>query len=269
MDIALTVTLVITCLCFTGIWLINVMTKDAGAIDYYWGPGFAVIAAVHFYIHGSGSIFEWVFLGAITLWAARLAGYLIRRHHFSTAEDGRYLEMRQTGGPNFWWTSYFKVFLLQAFLLWVIATPVHVAFGAGATPITPLFIAGMMLFVAGFVFEWLADHQLVQGKRVSGHDETGNSLYTGGLWGKSRHPNYFGELALWWGLAIAAFAISGAWIAFFGPAILTIVMRLVSIPLTEQHMARTRVSYASYMSSTPMLIPLGSTRAKSGKQAAE
>ncbi|KAG1651144.1 hypothetical protein GQR58_027401 [Nymphon striatum] len=194
MDAALTITLVITCTCFIGIWLINVMTKDAGVIDYYWGPGFAVIAAVHFYIHGSGSIFEWILFSAVVLWAIRLATYLIKRHHNSTAEDGRYLEMRQTGGKHFWWTSLFKVFLLQAVLLWMIASPLHVAFGSLTTINIGLFIVGITVFLVGFVFEWVADHQLEQGKRAANHKENGTSLFTSGLWKQSRHPNYLGEI---------------------------------------------------------------------------
>lgn len=270
MDIALTTTLIITCLCFTGIWLINVMTRNAGVIDYYWGPGFAVIAAVHLIIHGSGTVYEWILMGAVTLWAFRLALYLIRRHRYSDAEDGRYLEMRENGGQNFWWKSLFSVFLLQAVLLWMIAAPLHVAFGTQNETNAGLFIAGTLLFVAGFLFEWVADRQLEKGKRASGHDQSGNALYVGGLWGKSRHPNYFGELSIWWGISIAAFAMSGAWVAFIGPLLLTLVMRFVSIPLTEQHMLRTRLSYANYMKSVPMLIPLGRSRQMDmGNQAAE
>lgn len=270
MDAALTITLVITCLCFTGIWLINVMTRDAGVIDYYWGPGFAVIAAVHLYIHGSGSVHEWILFAAVCIWAFRLAYYLVGRHHNSTSEDGRYLEMRENGGPNFWWTSLFKVFLLQAVLLWMIASPLHVAFGAQATANSGLFAAGIMLYLGGFAFEWIADKQLARGKQDAEDAGFSNSLYVRGLWGKSRHPNYFGELTIWWGLAIAAFAISNAWIAFIGPAILTLVMRYVSIPLTEQHMLRTRVDYAAYVKTVPMLIPIGRKgQMDATKQAAE
>lgn len=270
MDVALTITLTITCLCFTGIWLINVMTRDAGVIDYYWGPGFAVIATIHFIVHGSGSVFEWILLSAVYLWALRLALYLIGRHRYSKVEDGRYLEMRENGGPNFWWKSYFTVFLLQALLLWMIAAPLHVAFGAQIAANKGLFTAGLILFLAGFLFEWVADYQLGKGKWNGGHAKTGNSLFVDGLWSKSRHPNYFGEITVWWGLSIAAFAMSGTWITFIGPFILTVIMRFVSIPLTEQHMVRTRPSYASYIRSVPMLIPFGRRRQKDmGNQAVE
>lgn len=273
MDPALTVSLAITVSCFTAIWLINVMTKDAGVIDYYWGPGFAVIAAVHVYIGGIKTLFEWMLMAAVTIWALRLATHLIIRHHKSSAEDGRYLEMRESGGKNFWWSSLFKVFILQAVLLWLIAAPLHVAFDAAAQTNLVLFALGMIIFAAGFIFEWVADHQLVSGKRSMIEAGREAPIFTGGLWGRSRHPNYFGELLVWWGVGLSAFAMSGSLLAFAGPALLTIVMRYVSIPLTEQHMIRTRPSYEEYMRLVPMIVPTGSQgRPFSGgtsKQAAE
>ncbi|MDZ7823708.1 MAG: DUF1295 domain-containing protein [Ahrensia sp.] len=255
MDISLIITLAICLVSFTGLWLINVFTKDAGVIDYFWGPGFAVVAAVQFAFHGTGTVFEWVLFLAVTAWALRLAAYLIHRHHGSTVEDGRYLEMRKTGGPNFWWASLFKIFLLQGFLLWVIAVPVHVAFGAEMATMSPLFWLGIAIFIIGFAIEWIADIQLAAGKDVAPKQNGQAIIVAHGLWGRSRHPNYVGEITLWWGLALAAFAMSGAWIAFAGPALLTLIIVAISIPLTEQHMLRTRPTYADYQSAVPKLIP--------------
>jgi len=253
---ALIITYLITCVAFTGIWLINVMTKNAGVIDYYWGPGFAVIAAVHFYMRGTGSIFEVIFLGAICLWAFRLAQHLIRRHHAMHGEDGRYAAMRENGGASFWWVSLFTIFLLQATLLWIIAVPVHVAFGQVASTNEIIFTLGMALFVLGFAIEWLSDFQLSVGKKSHEQEERGGALYRGGLWGISRHPNYVGEMILWWGLGLAALAMSGNPLVLLGPILLCTIMIAISIPLTEQHMVRTRPSYVDYQKRTPMLFAL-------------
>lgn len=256
MGASLTVTLFVTCIAFTGIWLINVLTKDAGVIDYYWGPGFAVIALVHISFHGATGLHQWLLLAAVVLWAARLAGHLVHRHHGSTQEDGRYRAMRDSGGPSFWWTSLFTVFLLQATLLWLIAAPMHVAFapGAGENVMAGLYWLGLAIFGLGIAIEWIADRQLANGKRAVARNEPETSLVTDGLWGISRHPNYLGEIALWWGLALSAYAISGHAIAFAGPALLTLVIAAVSLPLTEQHMVRTRPDYAAYMARVPALI---------------
>lgn len=255
MYIALALTFMVTLTCFTGIWLINVMTQDAGVIDYYWGPGFAVIGGINLYLLGTGSFYEWVLLGAVILWALRLAGYLVNRHHGTLEEDGRYQMMRKNGGRGFWWKSLFTVFLLQAVLLWLIAAPLHVAFGTDFTTMPVLFWLGIAIFLAGFIYEWVSDFQLVTGKANAGHSAKSLALVKSGLWKRSRHPNYFGEIVLWWGISVAAFALSGSLISFAGPALLTFVMITVSIPLTEKHLQRSRPAYSTYKKTTPMLLP--------------
>ncbi|MEO0543736.1 MAG: DUF1295 domain-containing protein [Pseudomonadota bacterium] len=251
---ALIITYATTCVAFTGIWLINVMTKNAGVIDYYWGPGFAVIAATHFAIRGTMSNYETLFLAAICLWAFRLAQHLVRRHHAMDAEDGRYAAMRENGGPNFWWVSLFTIFLLQATLLWIIAVPVHLAFGHEEPASAFVFYLGLAIFFVGFVFEWLSDYQLSIGKKTHGAEGRDAALFRSGLWGISRHPNYVGEMILWWGLGISALALSGNPLALLGPVLLCTVMIAISIPLTEQHMVRTRPAYTEYQKRTPMLL---------------
>ena len=147
MEAPLATSLAIACIAFTGLWLINVATRDAGIVDYYWGPGFAVIGGVHVLMTGMEGTAQWILMAAIVLWAFRLAVHLIRRHGGSTSEDARYAAMRESGGPAWWWVSLFKVFLLQGILQWMIAAPVHTGFSAaalGATP-GPLFWAGMVL----------------------------------------------------------------------------------------------------------------------------
>ncbi|WP_081773896.1 DUF1295 domain-containing protein [Ahrensia sp. 13_GOM-1096m] len=260
MYIALALTLAVTLTCFIGIWLINVMTQDAGVIDYYWGPGFAVIGGVNLYLLGTGSFYEWFLFGAVCLWALRLAGYLINRHHGSTLEDGRYRVMRENAGRGYWWKSLLTVFILQAVLLWLIAAPLHVAFGADYAAIPLLFWLGIAVFAFGFVYEWVSDHQLATTKTTSGHSVRSLTLVKNGLWSRSRHPNYFGEIVLWCGISIAAFALSGSILSFVGPALLAFVMIKVSIPLTEQHLEKSRPAYSSYKKTTPMLLPLGKAK---------
>lgn len=253
---ALVVSYLVTCLAFIGIWLIHVMTKDAGVIDYYWGPGFLVIGLVEYWFNGADSTLEWIFLAAIGFWGFRLAAHLVHRHHGSEHEDGRYKVMRENGGPNFWWKSLFTIFLLQATILWLIAMPVHVAIGAQAAANTPLFAFGMVIFVIGLALEWIADAQLAYGKSANVHSNGAAGIYQGGLWGVSRHPNYLGEMALWFGLAIAAFALSGNWMAFVGPALLAAVIMGISLPLTDAHMRRTRQDFDDYAQKVPALLPM-------------
>lgn len=247
---------VITLLAFALLWAIHVTMKNAGVVDFYWGPGFAVIGLFYLAVSDSFSASQTLFLSLICIWAARLSYYLFARFTKHSAEDRRYAAMRLSGGESFWWRSLFKVFALQAVIMWIIASPLHVALLADndQTPIGGLIVFGCTVFIIGLAIESLADRQLSKFKETNPGDD---ALLTTGLWSWSRHPNYFGEAVLWWGLSIIAFSISSSLWAFAGPAILTAVMIGVSGVITDKHMAESRQQkYAAYFNSTSAFVPL-------------
>lgn len=248
--------LAITILAFALLWALHLPLRNAGVVDFYWGPGFAVIGLFYFIASDGWSSTQLVFLALIFLWAIRLSFYLFSRFMKHPTEDHRYAAMRKIGGETFWWTSLFKIFTLQAVIMWIIASPLHV----GLLVVSPenisaaLIIVGVGLFVIGFTIESVADFQLT---RFKAKNPNSDALLTSGLWSWSRHPNYFGEAVLWWGLGIFAFAMSGSLWAFFGPAILTIVMIGVSSVITDKHMAHSRKQkYAAYFRATSRFVPI-------------
>lgn len=249
----LAATLVVTLLAFTGIWLIHVKTRDAGYVDFYWGPGFTVIAAIYVWWYGFTPASAIVTL-ATAAWSVRLLVHLVARHRKSAGEDARYAAMRQAGGASYWWKSLFTVFLLQGALLWIIATPIHVLFTLPHTGSAsgPLFIFGLALFAAGFAVEWVADRQLAASRQ---HRHPHCALLTSGLWSLCRHPNYLGEMLLWTGIGMAVFSLTQSPYAFAGPLVLIAVMRFITIPITEDHLQASRQQYAAYKARTPMLLP--------------
>jgi steroid 5-alpha reductase family enzyme len=249
----LTASLLVCLLAFTGIWLIQVRLRDAGIIDYYWGPGFFVIALVLGSL--SGFTFPLMILTAmVALWSARLSWHLVARHRKSPAEDARYAAMRRAGGANFWWKSLYTIFLLQGVLQWIIASPLHAAFllpqTGSATDV--VFLFGLLLFVSGFAIESVADYQLAQFRDLAGSQ---GQLMTSGLWSRSRHPNYLGEIILWFGIGLCAFALTASFWAFVGPVILALIIYYVSIPITEDHLRSSRPTFDSYAARTPALVP--------------
>ncbi len=252
MTIALATTLFISLAAFTGIWLINVWLSDAGVVDYYWGPGFLAISAAHGWIYGFNAA-SWLLFALILVWSVRLSSHLVDRHMRMTSEDARYAAMRAAGGKAFWWKSLFTIFLLQGFLQWIIASPLHVvAQSASGSLTSPLALIGLSLFTIGFLIEAVADWQLRQFRlKASGP----NQLMQTGVWSWCRHPNYLGEMMLWVGFGLIAFAVSGSFYAFVGPVILIAAMWFVSIPLTEDHLAKSRSEFAAYAARTPVLIP--------------
>ena len=249
---ALALTLFVTMSAFTGIWLIQVRLRDAGVIDFYWAPGFFVILLVTGVVSGFNSAVL-TMVGLVGLWSYRLTSHLVERHRNATAEDGRYAAMRAAGGASYWWTSLFKIFLLQGLLQWMIATPIHVLSGLDGSVLFPaILLAGLVLYGAGMAIETISDRQLRAFKMRKPID---GSLLSSGLFSISRHPNYLGEMVLWTGLALVAFAFSGSMWAFAGPLLLIVTMVFVSIPLTEDYLRQTKPAFETWASRTPMLIP--------------
>jgi len=252
-ELILLTTFLLAIVMFTIMWRIHVVIGDASVIDYYWGPGFVVIAGIAAAACAPLTFLQAILVAAVVVWAARLTWAVVRRHRRANVEDGRYRRLRDSGGPAFWWKCLFSVFLLQAVLQWLIATPIVIAIARPhGTADARVAGFGLALFAVGLAMEAIADAQLARHRADSAR--AGTTLDTG-MWGWSRHPNYFGEVLLWWGLSLVAFALSGSLWSFAGPAILTVVVLAVSLRLTEDHMAATRADFARYRARTSAFVP--------------
>jgi steroid 5-alpha reductase family enzyme len=248
------VAFLVTAAAFSLLWLKSLATRDCGVVDLYWGFGFGVIAWIE---HASATSPGWagnLLLGLASVWSLRLGIHLVRRHVRASEEDPRYRRMREKGGPNWPLSSFLWIFMLQAIVMWLVASPLHVAFGAAEGPWSPaLVLLGAALFAFGFVIESLADGAIARFR-----DDPANrgKLLTTGLFAWSRHPNYFGETVLWWGLGLVGLGISGSVLALGGPLLLTLLLLKVSgIPPLEQHLAE-RPGFAEYVARTSAFIPL-------------
>ncbi len=247
--------LAVTLVAFTLLWRLSLRKRDCSVVDLYWGFGFAVIGWIELTLVGQWTLPRAVFLLFVTLWAVRLGVHLTRRHLAAEAEDPRYAAMRAADPQNWPRRSLWMVFVLQAVVMWLVATPVHVALAAAPAgdPDLALATVGAMVFLAGFAIEALADRQIV---RFKADPANRDRLLTTGLFAWSRHPNYFGETVLWWGLGLFAFAIAGSLWAFAGPALLTwLLIKVSGIPPLETHLS-TRPGFDSYAARTSAFVPL-------------
>ncbi|MHB2166002.1 DUF1295 domain-containing protein [Alsobacter sp. R-9] len=246
--------LVVTVAVFAALWLYSLRREDCSVVDLYWGFGFAVIAWVEAGLVGGFTPARLVFIGLVTLWSLRLGIHLLLRHRAAEEEDARYAAMRQNDPVNWPRRSFWMVFMLQAVVMWLVASPVHMAVAdtLAPEPATWLLVAGSALFVSGFALEAAADRQLVMFKADPANR---GRLLTTGLFAWSRHPNYFGEAMLWWGLGLYAFALSGSAVALVGPALLTwLLMRVSGIPPLEAHLSQ-RPGFADYAARTSAFVP--------------
>ncbi len=250
----LIITGAMTVILMAAIWLLSLKLRDTSIVDIYWGPGFAIIAWTVFLIGNTHSTRSLLIAILVTIWSVRLSILMIARHLTKTAEDPRYAAMRERGGDNFAYTSLLTVFGFQALLMWLISLPIQLG---QLEPMAPNdFFAtamGTTIFLAGLAFETVSDQQLAQFK--ADPENQGRVLDTG-LWAWSRHPNYFGEILVWWGLYVVALSNSNAWWTIIAPILLTfLIVRVSGGALLDGMLSQTKPGYDEYMKRTSTLIP--------------
>lgn len=237
----------------SGLWLLSLALRDSSIVDIFWGPGFVAAGGAYFLSAGGRpSLPQRLLLGMLILWGVRLATHIYLRNR-GRGEDFRYRRWRRAAGARWWWQSYFKVFLLQGALMWIISSPLAAAMlgGAGAEP-RPLALLGMVVWGIGFATEAVADAQL---RRFKADPDNAGKLLTSGLWRTSRHPNYFGEALLWWGFYLFAAAYGGAW-TVFSPLLMTfLLLRVSGVRLLERSLRSSKPGYERYIQSTSAFIP--------------
>jgi len=239
--------------CMLALWLLSLALRNASIVDIFWGLGFAVIAGLTFlWTHDSSGPRGALLAGLASLWGLRLAAYLFWRNAGS-GEDPRYAAMRRHWGARFGWVSLFTVFALQGVLMWIVSLPIQLGQLAPGGPLNALDAAGVALFGVGLWFEAVGDWQLA---RFKADPANAGQVMDRGLWRYTRHPNYFGDFCVWWGLfAIALSTPYGPWTAI-GPALMSLLLLRVSgVPLLERSMHKRRPGYVEYVKRTSPFFP--------------
>ena len=237
----------------TLVWLISLVKRDASIIDIFWGPAFALLAWVYWAAGDGGGARRLLVPCLVTIWALRLALYILWRNRGS-GEDYRYAAMRRKYGRAFAPLSLVIVFWLQAALAWLIAMPLfQVQRAADQGGMGWLDLLGLALFATGLFFEAVGDYQLA---RFKGDPANRGKVMDHGLWRYTRHPNYFGDATLWWGLACFALATPGSAWTLFSPVLMTFLLLKVSgVALLEKGLGSTKPGYEEYVRRTSAFVP--------------
>jgi steroid 5-alpha reductase family enzyme len=237
----------------TLVWVISVRLRDASIADICWGPGFGLLAWLYCLLSPALTPRSWLVAALVTLWGARLALHIGRRNH-GKGEDPRYRAMRAVHGPAFWWRSLFTVFWLQGAILWFVAIPLLVAVRAAEPDaLTAVDALGVVLFAAGFGFEVVGDYQL---ERFKAEPANRGRVLDRGLWRYTRHPNYFGDAMLWWGLYVIAAGTNDGWLTVLSPALMTfLLIRVSGVALLEEGLRASKPGYNAYIARTPAFFP--------------
>ncbi len=234
------------------LWLVSLWIKNSSIVDIFWGTGFVIANWIYFILTPEGFLMRKILIGVlVTIWGLRLSIYILYRN-WSKPEDFRYQKWRREAGKKWWWQSFFRVFLLQGFLLWIISIPLlTVQRGVLPARLTIFDFLGVAIWLVGFYFESMGDFQLAKFKS---NPENKGKVLNSGVWYYTRHPNYFGDASQWWGYYIIA-AFSGGWWTILSPILMTLLLLRVSgVALLEKTM-ETRPGYKEYISRTSAFIP--------------
>jgi len=226
-------------------------------IDIVWGAGFAVVALVsHVLAHDHGDLWRQVLITTLTVvWGLRLAGHIARRNH-GKDEDPRYVKI-QSEAPGHPVAHLVRtVYVPQAVIMWVVSLPVQLgqyghADGLLSTVVTVL---GVLSWTVGFVFETVGDAQLA---RFKAEPDSKGKVMDRGLWRYTRHPNYFGDAAVWWGLTLLALHHPIGLVGLGSAALMTwLLARGTGAKLLESTIGDRRPGYADYVKRTSGFLPL-------------
>jgi steroid 5-alpha reductase family enzyme len=239
----------------TAWYIIALVKKDNSLADIAWGLGF-VLVAVFAFLRRESFFLPFLVTSLVVVWGLRLSLHILLRNR-KRGEDPRYAEWRRKWGRSFVWRSYLQVFLLQGFFLLVISAPVILVntFRWSAPPGNHgagVFQAGLLVWCVGFLFEVVGDAQLVRFKRVPGNK---GKIMDRGLWRYTRHPNYFGESLMWWGIFLIALEVPYGWVTVVSPVLITfLLVRVSGIPLLERRYAG-NAEFQAYARRTSAFVP--------------
>ena len=251
MSSVLIATAVVAVAAFSVLWLISVAVKDASIVDPFWGASFVLIVWVAFGQAGDPGVRQVLVPILVTIWGLRLSLFLAFRN-LGHGEDYRYQAMRRRWGTGFPWISLGTVFVLQATLMWVVSMPAQATM-VESDGLGFLAFIGIALWFVGLAFETAGDWQLARFKK---NPANAGKVMDRGLWRYTRHPNYFGDFCVWWGIFMVAFTGTSMLWTIIGPILMsTLLLRVSGVALLEKTIATRRPGYEEYIRRTSAFFP--------------
>lgn len=231
-------------------WIASISLRDVSIVDSAWSLLLLSCASVFFIMAEKTDIRASLVLTLIIIWALRLCVHLTWRN-WGEPEDRRYQTIRAKYEPNFAFKSLYIIFVFQAVLAWIIAMPLWPAL----TTLSP-FVAWDLLAIAfwsaGMFFETVSDWQL---SRFKSDPENSGKVMDAGLWRYTRHPNYFGESLVWWGIYFFAVSV-GAWWTIVAPLLMSwLLLKFSGVVMLEETIAERRPAYRDYIARTNAFFP--------------
>lgn len=247
---------------FSFVFFIAIQTDRIDLADIIWGPGFivAMLGGVVGYLVSGGTEAGWsrfifIFI-ATSIWATRLSWHIGKRFIKKGQEDARYQKMRQNWKEKWVLNTFLYVYMLQGFLMLVIVSAnlwvLNLETSNHDVELGPIFCVGFILWCVGFFFEFVSDKQMEKFKSDSNNK---GQLIKTGLWRYSQHPNYFGEVTLWWGIYLMSYVeLSSLWFIISPLTITYLILKVSGIPLLREYL-ESRPGYDEYARKTSKFFP--------------
>jgi len=235
------------------LWIISVILRNVSIVDLFWGFGFVLTTGFYFIRTDGLGPRKVILLILVSIWGLRLSGYLTWRN-LGKGEDYRYRQFRSKyGEKRYWWISFFQTFVLQGLLMWLISAPLLGAQYYGQNIIAGIFdYSGIALWIIGFVFEAGGDYQLAVFK---GDLSNKGKVLESGFWHYTRHPNYFGDSAVWWGYGLICLA-AGSILPVLGSLLMTaLIIKVSGVALLEKNLKEKKPEYMEYLERTSAFFP--------------
>jgi steroid 5-alpha reductase family enzyme len=251
---------------FTGIFVIATIISNNSIVDIGWGLGFVIGAWATLLTTEAPNLLAYILVGFITVWGLRLSIRLFNRN-IKKPEDFRYAQWRQEWGKNVVITAFFRVFMIQGLINFVVGSAAYsiIKYNAFVVEGLQAVLVGVGLGIAfmGLAFEVIGDEQL----RRHILKKTRSLLQTG-LWSITRHPNYLGEILIWNGIYIAGFSLlvtNSVPLVYYlvlvlSPLVMSTVLIKISTPLLEKNMEK-YAGWAEYAQRVPMIFPFTKPKA--------
>lgn len=238
-------------LMMTLLWLVSIKLRNVSIVDLFWGFGFVVAGWVYFINTEGFEARKILLMSLVTVWGLRLSIYLAWRN-LGKGEDFRYQKFRKDFGDGYWWYSFFSVFLLQGILMWLISVPLLGAQFYPEKTLGVLDFIGVAIWVIGFVFEAGGDLQLA---RFKANPANRGKVLDTGFWHFTRHPNYFGDAAVWTGYGLICIS-GGSYLPVLGSVLMTaLIIKVSGVALLEKTLNTTKPGYQEYVRKTSAFIP--------------
>ena len=232
-----------------GGWLVSLKKNNVTHVDIMWSL-FFVLNTLYFFTAFTPSLRTTLILFLVLLWGLRLSVYLAIRN-WGKPEDARYLKIRQNNEPNFRFKSIYIIFGFQSILAWIVGSILFIA-TKNDHPLTWLDYLGILVTLFGIIYESIADYQLIQFKNDI---KNRGKLLQSGLWKLSRHPNYFGEILVWWGFFITTL-VTGIHFNLIAPLLMTfLILRFSGVTLLEANLIKKFNGYDDYQKKVNTIIP--------------